>query len=111
MGAKVTVGEINYTLKKIGKASFSDGEFGIEFETKDNAIKRVAGVKFLTATGKEIDSSPAGSGSMGFGNDFTYSREYDFEKKPSGKVVMQLELWTGHEEIDLPFDLKAGLGS
>ena len=110
VGTEFTVGEISYKVKQSGRPDFGDAALGIELETTNKAVQRVATVKFLDSAGKEIETNQAGSSRMGFGNKYTFGRNYNLKTAPTGKVVMVVEIWTDFEELDLPFDLKIGIG-
>lgn len=109
-GAAFNVGEIKLKVKDIGEPDFGENKFQVEFETNDKAIERVAQVKFLNEGGKVYDSDSAGGSSMGFGNKWTFGRNYSMKTKPAGKVVVQFDIWTDFAETKVPFDVTVGLG-
>ena len=109
-GAAVKVGDIDLKLSRVEKPSFGDAALELEFETGNKAVTMLAGVKFLDPAGKELQSSSAGSSSMGFGNKYTYGRSFTLEKPVAGKVVLQFEVWTDLAEKKVPFSVTAGVG-
>ncbi len=110
-GAKLKAGTIAMTVKKVGKPQFSeDDALEIELETKDKAIELVANARFLSATGAALGARSTGSGKMGFNKNYTYMRNYSFKKAVTGKVILELDVWTDFKENKIPFDIKAGVG-
>ncbi len=109
-GAVVTVGDIEMKLKKFGKPSFGDDAVELEFETSNKAITMLAGVKFYDEAGTEIESDNRGSSSMGFGNKYTYGKDYSLKTAVKGKLVVEFEVWTDLAEKKVPFKIAAGVG-
>ena len=109
-GVAFKVGDIELKVKETGEPDFGDHKFQVEFETNDRAIERVAEVTFLNAGGEVLESQSAGGSSMGFGNRWTFGRNYSLEAKPAGKVVVQFDIWTDFEEAKVPFEVAVGLG-
>ena len=108
-GAKITVGKMNFVIKKTGKPDFGDNPFQITFETK-NDLATVHEFRFEDASGKAIKSQPAGTSRFGFNNNFTINISHSFERKLS-ECVMVLDVWTDMRDVKVPFDFSAGIGN
>ena len=111
-GRKLSVGDIKLSISEAGKPQFFAGEFGFEVSlaSSNKAFDNVAAVKFLDSDGKEIESGSTGGGSMGFGDNFTYTKNFGLKKAPKGDVTVELELWTDLKEEKIPFAITAGFG-
>ena len=109
-GAAVKVGDIEMTLKSVGKPSFGDDAVELGFETSNKGITMLASVKFYDESGKELESESRGSSSMGFGNKFTYGKDYSLKEAVEGKLVVEFEVWTDLAETEVPIKIAAGVG-
>ena len=111
-GRKLSVGDIKLSISEAGKPQFFAGEFEFEvaLASSNKAFDNVAAVKFLDSDGKEIESGSTGGGSMGFGDNFTYTKNFGLKKAPKGDVTVELELWTDLKEEKIPFAITAGFG-
>lgn len=94
-------------VKSTGKPDFGDAEFEIEFST-NRKPDEIAGIRFYTKDGKQVEAERGSSGWMGFGNKGSGEVSYRFKTKPAG-LILAVEDWTGREEITLKVDFSAGL--
>ena len=110
-GSKVSVGNIELTVEKVGKPDFGDHALEVTVSTSNNEIKTIADVKFLDENGGEVEVESTGSSSSGFNGQFDYQKSYGLSKNLDGKkVVLQFEVWTDLEEKVIPVDITASLG-
>ncbi len=111
-GQKLTVGDIKLSISEVGKPQFfaSEFEFEVALASSNKAFDNVAAIKFLDSDGKEIESGWTGDGSVGFGDNFTYTKNFGLKKAPMGNVTVELELWTDLKEEKIPFAFTAGFG-
>jgi len=70
---------------------------------------KVAHMRFLDAAGKEIDAKPAGSSSMSFGDDTSYSWNYDFKQEVKVATI-EVSLWKGVVSLDVPVKASVSVG-
>ena len=47
---------------------------------------------------------------MGFGNKFTYGKDYSLKEAVEGKLVVEFEVWTDLAETEVPIKIAAGVG-
>ena len=109
-GSKLKVGDIDLKVTGSRKPSFGDNALEVNFETSNKLVTMLAGVKFLDAAGKELESEGAGSSRMGFGKKFTYGRSFSLKKAVKGEVILEFEVWTDLAETKIPFSITAGVG-
>ena len=110
-GSKVSVGNIDLTIKEVGKPDFGDHALEVTVSTSNNEIKTIADVKFLDENGGEVEVESTGSSSSGFNGRYNYQKSYGLSKNLDGKkVVLQFEVWTDLEEKVIPVDITASLG-
>ena len=107
-GSKVTVGGIKFVLKKAGKPSFGDKPLPIQLEAKQD-LSVIAAYHFEDSKGNKLKTSDAGSSRMDFGNSVTVTKGFNFEKKVENCVLV-IEAWTDKKDVEVPFDVRIGIG-
>lgn len=109
-GTMFKASDLNFEIKKVGKADFDAENWPVEveFAFKQNTSK-LAGLKFVDASGAEIQSERAGSSSMHFGNSVSESISFKL-KKPAETVKVIATFWMDMKDISVPFNLKVGPG-
>ncbi len=109
-GVVVKVGDIEMKLKDFGKRSFGEEGVELDFRTSNKAITLVAGVKFYDESGAQLKSEVGNASQMGFGNKYTFGREYELMKVVKGKLVVEFEIWSDMVEKKVPFKIAVGMG-
>lgn len=69
----------------------------------------IAGVNFIDAEGKQIESRPAGMAVEGEGDKRVFLLHYHLASMPEN-LAMEIEYWSDLERVEVPFEVKAGLG-
>ena len=82
----------------------------MDFQTGDKEITLVAGVKFYDESGAQLESEVGSANQMGFGNKYTFGREYELMKAVKGKLVVEFEIWSDMVEKKVPLKIAAGVG-
>lgn len=105
---KVSVGDLNFVIKKVGKPGFGKQPLEISLQTTQD-VTGIASYAFQDASGKVIASIPSGTSRFGFNNNYTVTASHRLEKKVD-KCVLVIELWTDKRNVAVPFDLSGGVG-
>ena len=108
IGSKITVGAMSFEITKIGKPDWGDEPLEIELKTKQD-ISTMAGIKFLDAAGKEIESDLSSWGNMGFGGMMTYKRSYKLGKMVN-KATIVVSVWTDMKTQTVPLNVNTSIG-
>ena len=106
-GATFKLAAIGFKIDSVGKPDFGDAAMQIQLSTKEGS--KVASVRFLDAGGKEIDAKPAGSSAMTFGDDTSYSWNYDFKQEIKAATI-EVTLWKGVASLDIPVKAAVSVG-
>lgn len=101
---KLTLGSIEATIKELNTGSRT--EIGFEAKQDFAAIKSIV---FIGADGKPLDSKRAGSGRVGFGNDFTYSVSYTLPKDAKITAI-EVETWTRVDSVKVRIQREIAIG-
>jgi hypothetical protein len=106
-GVGFKAGGVAFKIDSVGKPDFGDAAMQLQLSTKEGS--KVAQVRFLDSTGKEIDAKPAGSSSMSFGDDTSYSWNYDFKQEVKAAAI-EVTLWKGVANLDIPVKASISVG-
>ena len=106
-GAGFKAGGVAFKIDAAGKPDFGDAPLQVTLSTKEGS--KVAGVRFLDAAGKDLDAKSAGSSSMSFGDDTSYSWNYDF-KQETKVATIEVSLWKGMVNVDVPVKVTVSVG-
>lgn len=96
-----------FKVKSSGKPQWGDDPFQIELSL-DRKPDEIAGVRFYTKDGKELEANRTSSGWMGFGNKGSGEITYTF-KAAHKDLILAVETWTGSQNLNISVDLEAGL--
>lgn len=107
-GAKAKLGNIPCVLKGVAEAFDPSYKTRLEFETKQ-PFDAVSKVEFFEMDGTEIESRYSGGGSFGFGDNYTYSRNYSINSD-SKQIKVKVSYFADTETIEVPIELTTGLG-
>ena len=69
----------------------------------------MAGVKFLDGEGNPIESRPAGMAIEGTGENRVFLLHHQLASLPES-LAMEIDYWSDLQRVEVPFDMKAGLG-
>ena len=108
VGSKINAGFVSFEIAEVGKPEWGDAQLEINLKTQQD-ISAVAEIKFLDATGQEIESNLSSWGSMGFGNRMTYQQSYTLAEKVNGGTIL-VSIWTDMKTQTIPFNINTGLG-
>lgn len=106
-GASFKLGGIGFKIDAAGKPDFGDAAMQLALSTKEGP--KVAHVRFLDGAGKEIEAKPAGSSAMSFGDDTSYSWNYDFKQELKAATI-EVTLWKGVASLDVPVKASISIG-
>jgi len=107
-GTRFEVGPFKLEVHSAGKPDWGDAPLAVTFRTKQD-LDALKTVKFFDAQGKPIEAEPSGSGRFGFGGDVTYERTFSLSRKVEA-ATLEIVYWEDLETVEIPFDLKVGVG-
>lgn len=108
-GEMVQLGKINCELEEVNEDSFGDESATIINFKSSESLSTLQEVKFFDAAGNEIESSPAGTSSFGFGGDMTYNTNYRLVGKPT-EVVAKIKYFKSTKDVPIKIDRTFGVG-
>ncbi len=106
-GDELKLGPVAAKVMQIGDGFEPDSK-RLELESKDS-FDKLENVVFIDAHGKEVETSPAGSGSFGFGGDMTYSKVYQFKGNPAEIAKAKITYFQKFEAVQVPVEVKFGM--
>lgn len=107
-GAKITVGPVPMEIEQTSAANFDGPSLTVEFKS-NKSFDAIRSLSFVGSDGKQIESSPSGSGSMGFAGNMTYTRAYSLKGSPQ-KATLKISCFERTEKIAIPIDVTVGVG-
>lgn len=107
-GTQFEVGPFKFKIENAGKPDWGEEPLAVELQSQQN-LDAIKAVKFLDAQGQAIESNRAGRGSFGMPGSMTYSVEYNLAREVE-TVTMEIAYWENIETVEVPFDLKVGVG-
>ncbi|MFP4056634.1 MAG: hypothetical protein ACLF0G_07185 [Candidatus Brocadiia bacterium] len=107
-GTAITTGPIPMKITKASKPQWGDAELSITLQS-DKSFDAIKSLAFVDAQGNEIKCRKTGSTRMGFGDQFTYTREYSLEKKID-KATLRVEYYGKTEVLNVPVEATVGVG-
>ncbi|MEZ5305202.1 MAG: hypothetical protein R3F11_31850 [Verrucomicrobiales bacterium] len=110
-GAALKGGPFSFVVKSVGKDKNFDDEaivaINIETKTKPTTLAKV---RFLDKSGKDLESSRTGSSSMSFGNQGTFTFDYEIKTADAANVAtVVFEEWTDFQKVMVPFVAEAAV--
>lgn len=108
VGETITVGKAAFLIKKVGKPAFGDSAVEISLEAKRD-LNEIAEFRFEDTAGKAIKSKPGGTSRFAFNDSVTVTKSHGLARKVD-QCVMILDIWIDMHEVDVPFDVTAGIG-
>lgn len=106
--AVIEVGGYSFNVVKTGDPKWGEMKFQLTLSTSDD-LETIQGIVFYDQDGEKLEAQDSGSGTSSFGSKTTYSKTFQFKKKPA-ELVVGLNLWTDLKVITLPVDLNVGAG-
>jgi len=104
---KVKLGPVTTKISSVEEQNFGEPTTNIAFET-NQPLDVIASVKFFDEQGKALEASPSGSSSFGFGDEMTYTR--NFQIAGSHKSLNAEVAFFGSTRIvTIPVDLEVNL--
>ena len=108
-GTKFKVGDITFTVSKVGKPDWGDAALKVRLSTHQDPTA-VASIQFFGSDGTVIESRHTASGSMvGLDNDARYEEAYALSKHAE-QVAIVVTYWVDIKELKIPFSIEATLG-
>lgn len=106
-GTEIRLGGVAAKLSTVEDNSFGEEGLMLGFESSKpfDAIQELV---FLDEKGTVLESGSAGSGSFGFNDQMTYSRNYALVAKPE-KVTLRVRYFKATEAVKIPVDLPVTL--
>jgi hypothetical protein len=109
-GSQISTGPYDLEITKVGKQDARPGAGGLTITLQANQdLSDIVAIKFFDEAGKEIQAFKRGWGSSGPGNDMTAYQTYDLARKADA-VTVKITYWTDPRDIEVPLDVKLGLG-
>jgi len=104
-GEKFTLGPAAVEVTGVGKPRLG-GSFPVEVRMKSDAnFKRIRKVGFFDPTGAPIESSKAGTWTMGFGGVTSVETGFGLRRQVE-RVTLKAHYWQGVDSTDLPVDFR-----
>jgi hypothetical protein len=107
-GSKVQAGPVTLEIEKVGKPEWGSEPFAIVFKAKQE-LGAIASVRFLDASGKEVESSTGGTMTSRFGDAIDVQREYKLERKVD-TFAIEIAYWTDLRAEEIPVDVSVSVG-
>ncbi|MDP1563250.1 MAG: hypothetical protein Q8M16_17860 [Pirellulaceae bacterium] len=104
---KVKLGPVTTKITTVEESNFGEPATNITFET-NQSLDVISSLKFFDEQGKEIEASPAGSSSFGFGDQMTYSRAYQVAGSPKS-LNAEVTYFGSTRTVTIPVDLEVNL--
>lgn len=101
-------GPIDVTVSQVGDGYGDPFKQSFELSSK-KSFETIGKVEFLDAKGNVIESTGAGSGSFGFGDEVTYSQSWQIASDAKA-VKARISYFNKSESVKLPCKLEFGLG-
>lgn len=105
---EIKAGEISFVISKVGKPDWGDEPLEVTLKASTD-LTSVAGVRFLDADGKEIESSVSSEMSMSFNESVTVERGYKLARKVDTATI-EVTCWMNLEKVNVPVDVTTGVG-
>lgn len=103
-GASFKVGSASFQIGEVGKPGFGDAEQEIQLKMPAD-VDKIIKIRFLDASGTELESKR--SGSMSFGNQTTWTYEL---KKAAKSCTVEVTSWKQLSTVTVPMRLTISLG-
>jgi hypothetical protein len=107
-GKELKFGPLDATVGEIGDAFGEPFKKTFQLSSK-KPFDPIATIEFIDAKGEAVESSDAGSGSFGFGDDITYSRSWQIASDEK-LIKARISYYTKTESLEVPCKLEFGLG-
>jgi hypothetical protein len=104
---KVELGPVTTKISSVEEYNFGEPTTNITFET-NQALDVVSMIQFFDEQGKELETSPAGSSSFGFGDEMTYTRGFQVAGSPK-TLNAEVTYFASTRVVTLPVDLVVNL--
>jgi hypothetical protein len=106
--AAIEAGPIPFRLSAVGPPEWGDGALSVTL-VADQKIDEVKSIEFLDSKGQPIDFESGSSSSMSMMGTMTVTRQFTFPAKVD-EVIVEIEYWGGLRRLEVPFDVKVGVG-
>lgn len=104
---QVKLGPATTKISAVEAYDFGEPTTSITFET-NQALDVISSIKFFDEQGKELEATPTGSSSFGFGDEMTYTRGYQVAGKPES-LSAEVSYFASTKLVTVPVDLEVNL--
>ncbi|HMO15752.1 MAG TPA: hypothetical protein PKD64_08770 [Pirellulaceae bacterium] len=107
-GAKGKLGAIDVEIEEVGEDSFGEEGLTVSFKSTES-LDTLKALRFFDEKGTEIESSPAGRYSFGFGNSKNHNTSYRLAGKHS-KIQAKVEYFRETKKVNVPIEQEVTFG-
>lgn len=107
--SKFKMAGISFKVSDVSDSFLSDNAQTFEIEAK-KSLAQIQKLQAVLENGKTVDLVATGSSKFGFNNNMTFSRSYDVSGQASDIQKLKVTYFQGVENVDVPFEMKVGLG-
>jgi hypothetical protein len=107
-GTSVEIGPFRFTVVDVGKPDWGDEPLQITFEAKQE-LDALAEIRFTGPDGKAIEHHSGGTMTSRMGNQVNIRQSYRLVRKVD-RVSIEVDAWTDLRTIEVPIDVKVGIG-
>lgn len=107
VGTKVSVGPVPFEIIKIGKPQWGNAAMAVTFKAT-KPLDSIHEIRF-SSNGKEIETKSGGQSSMEAFGVLKIEKTINFVAKADAATI-EISAWQDMKRVDVPFDLKLGLG-
>lgn len=104
---QVKLGPATTKISAVEAYDFGEPTTSITFET-NQALDVISAIKFFDEQGKELEATPAGSSSFGFGDEMTYTRGFQVAGNPKS-LSAEVTYFAATKLVTVPVDLEVNL--
>jgi len=108
-GKKFKLAGIEFKVADIQKSFMNDDGQMIELQCSASPAQ-IQSITAILADGKSVKLTASGKSEFGFGDNVTYGRNFDVVCKAADIKKLKVSYFKSVEEIELPIELKVGLG-
>ena len=108
-GEKLTLAGIEFTVQEIGKSFMKRNAEMIELQSKKSPAS-ISSISAVLENGKEVEIFSSGGTELNSGMDIRFGRSYHIPGKVADVKKLKVTFFKNTEEVEVPLELKFGLG-
>ena len=108
-GQKLSFAGIEFTVTAVEDSFVDDNSQMFELQSRKSP-SHIQQIQAITAEGKVLELSPAGSTEFGFDDQITFGRNYNIPGQAADIRKLRVKYFQKTKEVTLPFEFKVGIG-